>query len=46
MGCVYLTKKVIEIAKIARTDTEIGLNPLSVSGLTMKLIHNIFESDK
>ena len=39
----YLTKKVIEIAKIARTDTEIGLNPLSVSGLTMKLIHNIFE---
>ena len=27
----------------ARTDTEIGLNPLSVSGLTMKLIHNIFE---
>ena len=38
----YLTKKVIEIAKIARTDTEIGLNPLSVSGLTM-LIHNIFE---
>ena len=40
----YLTKKVIEIAKIARTDTEIGLNPLSVSGLTMKLIHNIFEN--
>jgi len=39
----YLTKKVIEIAKIARTDTEIGLNPLSVSGLTMKLIYNIFE---
>ena len=39
----YLTKKVIEIVKIARTDTEIGLNPLSVSGLTMKLIHNIFE---
>ena len=39
----YLTKKVIEIAKIARTDTEIGLNPLSVSGLTMNLIHNIFE---
>ena len=39
----YLTKKVIEIAKIARTDTEIGLNPLSVSGLTMKLIDNIFE---
>ena len=39
----YLTKKVIEIAKIARTDTEIGLTPLSVSGLTMILIHNIFE---
>ena len=39
----FLTKKVIEITKIARTNTEIGLNPLSVSGLTIKLIKNIFE---
>ena len=39
----FLTKKVIEITKIARTNTEIGLNPLSVSGLTIKLINNIFE---
>ena len=39
----FLSKKVIEISKTARTDTEIGLNPLSVSGLAMKLIENIFE---
>ena len=39
----FFTKKVIEITKIARTNTEIGLNPLSVSGLTIKLINNIFE---
>ena len=39
----FFTKKVIEITKIARTNTEIGLNPLSVSGLTIKLIKNIFE---
>ena len=39
----FFSKKVIEISKTARTDTEIGLNPLSVSGLAMKLIENIFE---
>ena len=39
----YFADKVIEIAKKARTDTEIGLNSLSVSGLAMKLIKNIFE---
>ncbi len=40
----YFADKVIEIAKKARTDTEIGLNSLSVSGLAMKLIKNIFEA--
>jgi glutamyl-tRNA reductase len=39
----YFADKVIEIAKKARTDTEIGLNSMSVSGLAMKLIKNIFE---
>ena len=39
----YFADKVIEIAKKARTDTEIGVNSLSVSGLAMKLIKNIFE---
>ena len=39
----YFADKVLEIAKKARTDTEIGLNSLSVSGLAMKLIKNIFE---
>ncbi len=40
----YFADKVIEIAKKARTETEIGLNSLSVSGLAMKLIKNIFEA--
>ena len=40
----YFADKVIEIAKKARTDTEIGVNSLSVSGLAMKLIKNIFEA--
>ena len=39
----YFADKVIEIAKKARTNTEIGVNSLSVSGLAMKLIKNIFE---
>ena len=35
--------KVIEIVKKVRTKTEIGLNPLSVSGLSFNLVKNIFE---
>ena len=38
-----LSNKVIEIAKKARTETNIGLNSLSVSGLALKLVKNIFE---
>ena len=38
-----LSNKVIEIAKKARTETNIGLNSLSVSGLALKLVRNIFE---
>tara|TARA_Y100000768_G_C23984849_1_gene688143 strand:- start:1702 stop:2934 length:1233 start_codon:yes stop_codon:yes gene_type:complete len=38
--------KVIEISKKARTQTNIGLNPLSVSGLALKLVENIFEDPK
>ena len=40
----YFADKVIEIAKKARTETNIGLNSLSVSGLALKLIKNIFEA--
>ena len=40
---LHLSNKVIEIAKKARTETNIGLNSLSVSGLALKLIRNIFE---
>ena len=40
---LHLSNKVIEIAKNARTETNIGLNSLSVSGLALKLIRNIFE---
>jgi len=40
----YFADKVIEIAKKARTETKIGLNSLSVSGLALKLIKNIFEA--
>jgi glutamyl-tRNA reductase len=35
--------KVIEIVKQVRTKTQIGLNPLSVSGLSFNLVKNIFE---
>ena len=38
--------KVLEIVKKTRTQTDIGLNPLSVSGLSLKLIKNIFENPK
>lgn len=37
------TQKVLEIVKSVRTKTNIGLNPLSVSGLSLKLVKNIFE---
>ena len=40
----YFADKVIEIAKKARTETNIGLNSLSISGLALKLIKNIFEA--
>ncbi len=40
----YFADKVIEIAKKARTETNIGLNSLSVSGLALELIKNIFEA--
>jgi glutamyl-tRNA reductase len=38
--------KVIEIVKKVRTETDIGLNPLSVSGLSVNLVKNIFEDPK
>ena len=40
---LILSNKVIEISKFVRTKTGIGLNPLSVSGLALKLLKNIFE---
>jgi len=40
------TKKVIEIVKKVRTKTKVGLNPLSVSGLSLNLVKNIFEDPK
>jgi len=42
----FLSDKVIEISKQARTETEIGLNSLSISGLALRLIRNIFEEPK
>jgi glutamyl-tRNA reductase len=42
----YYIKKSIEIVKKVRTETRIGLNPLSVSGLSVNLIKNIFEDPK
>ena len=41
-----LSNKVVEISKQARTETNIGLNSLSVSGLAYKLVKNIFEEPK
>ena len=41
-----LSNKVLEISKKARTKTNIGLNPLSVSGLAYKLVKNIFEEPR
>ena len=37
-------EKVFEIAKKVRTETKIGINPLSVSGLSFKLVKEIFEN--
>ena len=41
---LILSNKAIEISKFVRTNTGISLNPLSVSGLALKLFKNIFES--
>ena len=40
----YLSEKAIQISKKARSETNIGLNSLSVSGLALKLVKNIFEN--
>jgi glutamyl-tRNA reductase len=37
-------EKVFEIAKKVRTETKIGINPLSVSGLSFNLVKEIFEN--
>ena len=36
--------KTIEISKRIRTSTKIGINPLSVTGLTLNLVRKIFEN--
>ena len=38
-----LTDDIISIAKAARSETQIGFNPLSVSGLSLKIVQEIFE---
>ena len=38
-----LTDDIISIAKAARTETQIGFNSLSVSGLSLKIVQEIFE---
>ena len=40
----YLSEKAILISKKARSETNVGLNSLSVSGLALKLVRNIFEN--
>ena len=42
----YLSEKAIQISKKARSETNIGLNSLSVSGLALKLVRNIFENPR
>ena len=37
-------EKVFEITKKVRTETKIGINPLSVSGLSFKLVKEIIEN--
>ena len=39
-----LSEEIISIAKAARTETKIGFNPLSVSGLSLKIVQEIFEN--
>jgi glutamyl-tRNA reductase len=38
-----ITDEVISISKAARTETNIGVNPLSISGLSLKIVKEIFE---
>ena len=38
-----IVDEVISIAKAVRTETNIGVNPLSISGLSMKIVKEIFE---
>ena len=38
-----ISQQILSIAKSARTDTKIGFNPLSVSGLSLKIVQEIFE---
>lgn len=38
-----LTDEIISIAKAVRTETKIGFNPLSMSGLSLKIVQEIFE---
>lgn len=40
---ILYVEKVFEITKKVRTDTKIGINPLSVSGLSFNLVREIFE---
>ena len=40
---LQISNKVIEISKKARSETDIGLNSLSINGLALKLLSNIFE---
>ncbi len=37
------SKEILSIAKAARTETKIGFNPLSVSGMSLKIVQEIFE---
>ena len=37
------TDEIISIAKAARTETKVGHNPLSISGLSLKIVQEIFE---
>ena len=41
---IKYTDKAVEIVRKVRTYTKIGVNPLSISGLSLKLIKNIFEN--
>ena len=38
-----VTDEIISIAKAARTETKVGHNPLSISGLSLKIVQEIFE---